>query len=233
MKNPLNIKPVLDWFGYTRRERRSTFILLVIIVFIIALRYIVPEKNMNLINAGPGYDDSLKIDEISEVWKISESAPSNVPKQDSTARRRPEKKYQHLPAGPKPSLNINTCDSMALMRLPGIGPVLSVRIIKYRNLLGGYARVDQLAEVYGLPAETFAIIKSRLYADSSAVKKIRINSGGFKELIRIPYIEKYEVTVILKFRELKGRIDNINVLMENKLIGPEKAVKMRPYLVFD
>ena len=44
----------------------------------------------------------------------------------------------------KPKLELNSCDSLSLVALPGIGPVLSVRIIKYRNLLGGFAAVEQL-----------------------------------------------------------------------------------------
>ena len=96
----------------------------------------------------------------------------------------------------KSSIDINGCDSAALVALPGIGPVLSARIIKYRKLLGGFASVEQLKEVYGLPEETYEMIKGRLYADSSGIRKININSSGYKELSRIPYIEKYEVTAI-------------------------------------
>ncbi len=55
------------------------------------------------------------------------------------------------PVRKRPILNLNICDSASLEALPGIGPVLSSRIIKYRNLIGGYVSVDQLKEVYGLP----------------------------------------------------------------------------------
>ena len=44
----LNSEPIKNWFGFSRRERRSTFILLLIIVLIISLRYIVPEKNADI-----------------------------------------------------------------------------------------------------------------------------------------------------------------------------------------
>jgi hypothetical protein len=51
-------------------------------------------------------------------------------------------------------------------------------------------------------------------------------------LIHIPYFEKYEVSAILKYRELKGRIPGINDLTENKLITTEKAYKVGPYLKY-
>jgi competence protein ComEA len=133
----------------------------------------------------------------------------------------------------KPLIDLNSCDSSTLVTLPGIGPVLSVRIIKYRKLLGGYASVDQLKEVYGLPPETFEIIKGRVYADSLVLLKIKINAAGYKELSRLPYFEKYEVNAILKYRELKGRLENINDLVGNKLITQDKAGKVRPYLNFE
>ena len=117
--------------------------------------------------------------------------------------------------------------------MPGIGPVLSVRIIKYRNLLGGFAKVDQLREVYGLSSETFDLIKGRVYADSAEVVRININEAAYKDLSRLPYFENYEVTAILKYRELKGRIAGMNELTENKLISTEKAVKIRPYISFE
>ena len=124
-------------------------------------------------------------------------------------------------------LNLNSCDSASLEALPGIGPVLSARIIKYRNLLGGYVRAEQLKEVYGLTEETFDMISPRVFADSLAVRKIRINEADFKVLIRHPYFSKDEVSAILKYRELKGKISGIGDMTENKLISPETARKIR------
>jgi DNA uptake protein ComE-like DNA-binding protein len=51
----------------------------------------------------------------------------------------------------------------------------------------------------------------------------------FKQLIRLPYIDRYDVNAILKYREMKGRIGDLNELVENKLITKEKFVKVRPY----
>jgi DNA uptake protein ComE-like DNA-binding protein len=130
-------------------------------------------------------------------------------------------------------IDLNLCDSVSLVKLPGIGPVLSARIIKYRHLLGGFARVDQLMDVYGLPGETFDLIKGRLFADSTIVKRINVNSAGFNYKSRIPYLERSEVSAILKYRELNGKISGVSDLIENKLITAEKARKAGPYLEYD
>ncbi|TAL66327.1 MAG: hypothetical protein EPN88_08645, partial [Bacteroidetes bacterium] len=60
-----------------------------------------------------------------------------------------------------------------------------------------------------------------------------INSADYKKLSRLPYLEKYEVSAILKYRELKGNITNITDLIDNKLITKEKASKVGSYLRFD
>ena len=49
---------------------------------------------------------------------------------------------------------------------------------------------DQLKEVYGLTEETFELISPRVFADSLAVRKIKINEADFKVLVRHPYFQK-------------------------------------------
>jgi competence protein ComEA len=134
---------------------------------------------------------------------------------------------------PRVLIELNSSDTSLLETLPGIGRVLSLRIVRYRNLLGGYASVDQLREVYGLPPETFNMIRERVYADTTSVRRININTAGYKELSGLHYLERFEVTSILKYRELKGRIRNISDLTGNNLIPAEKARKIKPYLVFE
>jgi len=129
-------------------------------------------------------------------------------------------------------VDLNKCDSAALEALPGIGPVLSARIIRYRNLLGGYAVVNQLKEVYGLPEETYDLVSGSLKADPGDVRKININLADYRQLIRLPYFERYEVTAILKYRELKGKVVGIDELVENGVIDTGKVKKVKWYLEF-
>ena len=227
----LNKEPIKNWFGFNRRERRATFVLLFIIVIIIAARYLFPDSLIAIEDISGtippderrallGLDSSNKKKEIS--YDLSKGTKFKKPL--NTSKSLPQKTIK---------VDINAADSITLVRLPGIGPVLSARIIKFRHLLGGFARVEQLKEVYGLPAETYDMIKGRVYADSAQIIRININSATFKEILRLPYFEKYEVTAILKYRELKGRINGIDDLTENKLITMEKAIKLRSYLKFE
>jgi DNA uptake protein ComE-like DNA-binding protein len=211
-----SLKPLRDWFGFTRRERRSSFILMIIIAITIAIRFIVPKSKMRV--------EMINL-EISE-------------RSDDTIRQKPQSaakmSYTQKAKRQVPVLiiELNSCDSASLETLPGIGPVLSARIIKYRNLLGGFANIDQLREVYGLTEETFNLIRKRVKADPSMIRRISINSAEYRHLIRLPYFEKSEVVAILKYRELNGRIDKLSDIVENKIITEEKADKVKWYLEF-
>jgi competence protein ComEA len=281
-----NREPIRNWFGYSRKERRSAFILLLIIILIIGLRYTIPERyiaieDLSASNSGieshdrfikgeisntrqpflfdpntASYDTLIELglapkeanilikyrnkggkfrnpSDIKKVYGINEEQAAKLIPFIKAASVTSEKFKSNSFKQDKPLLDINRCDSASLVALPGIGPVLSVRIIKYRHLLGGFAFINQLKEVYGLPVETFDLIKGRLFADSAAIIRININSADYEELSRLPYFEKYELAAILKYRELKGSIKGIIDLTENKLITEEKAKKVRPYLRFE
>jgi len=180
------------------------------------IRFIIPERNM-----------SVELIPLDSVEILTPSLPDQKP--DSEVQ---ESRSVKMSQRQKTIVEINTCDSTSLEALPGIGPVLSVRIIKYRNLLGGYSSADQLKEVYGLSEETYDLIKDRVVVDTTYIKKININSADYKQLIRLPYFERYEVSAILKYRELKGRLSSIDDLVENKLITADKVDKVRSYLEF-
>ncbi|HUX95309.1 MAG TPA: helix-hairpin-helix domain-containing protein [Bacteroidales bacterium] len=207
-----------NWFGYSRRERRSSLILLLLIVFVISLRYFVPGKSI------PVEYIRLVQDEI-----IADSISGKIYPENTKPVTR-----KHVVRDNKVKIvDINRCDTSELIRLPGIGPVLSVRIIKYRNLLGGYYSKEQLREVYGLPPETYEKIKDMVKADTMLIKYIEINTADYRKLSRMPYLERGDVNAILKYRELKGKIHSVSELVENKVISKEKALKVRPYLHYD
>lgn len=212
----INFEPIRNWFGYSRRERRSSFILLTLIVLLQGIGFVTPDKKLTT-EVIP-VDQSIVFFDPKPV--IRSEGPANNIQEVVPVRRQ------------RPLTELNTCDSASLEALPGIGPVLSARIIKYRNLLGGFATVDQLGEVYGLNEETFRMISGKLRVDTTLIKRISINTADYKRLIKLPYFEKQEVSSILRYRDLNGRITGMNDLIKNNLINPESVVRIRPYLDF-
>lgn len=53
-------------------------------------------------------------------------------------------------------LNINTATKEQLMEIPGIGEAFAVRIIEYREEIGGYTALEQLLNVKGIGEKRFA-----------------------------------------------------------------------------
>jgi competence protein ComEA len=62
----------------------------------------------------------------------------------------------------EPKININNASKGELMRLPGIGDKLSVKIIAYRSVHGGFRTIDDLQSVKGIGVKT--VVKLKPYA---------------------------------------------------------------------
>ncbi len=56
-------------------------------------------------------------------------------------------------------ININTANANILQTLPGIGPVLSERILEYRNQNGLFGIIDDIKDVSGIAEKKFEGIK--------------------------------------------------------------------------
>jgi competence ComEA-like helix-hairpin-helix protein len=128
------------------------------------------------------------------------------------------------------TVDINRTDSAELLPLPGIGPVFAGRIIKYRNLLGGFVSVDQLLEVYGMPEETLDMIRDRLSIDTSVIRKIRLDSATFRELLRHPYLNYEQVKALVNYRDFSGGIGSSRKLMDNSILPDSILQRVLPYL---
>ncbi len=97
--------------------------------------------------------------------------------------------------------DINAADTVQLASVRGIGPALSRRIIKYRDLLGGFAGNHQLYEVYGLDSTVVEELLKRGYlTPGNGFQKLRINTATEKELDAHPYISPRLAKVIVAYR---------------------------------
>lgn len=59
-------------------------------------------------------------------------------------------------------ININTANANMLQNLPGIGPVLSERIIEYRNQNGLFGVIDDIIDVSGIAEKKYEGIKDQI-----------------------------------------------------------------------
>ena len=129
-------------------------------------------------------------------------------------------------------VEINSADMEALVAVNGIGEKSASEIIKYRELLGGYHSVEQLAELNCVTEENFAKFLSQICCDSCKIKKIDINFAGPKELERHPYVLARTLRRIIKQRQLKGGWSRIEEMTEQNILSEEEAKRLAPYLRF-
>ena len=127
-------------------------------------------------------------------------------------------------------LELNSVDSVQLLEIKGIGPVFASRIVRFRNLLGGYTEVSQLKEVYGIKPENFETFSSCFTVDPSTIKTFNINFSTVKELGRHPYIGFKTARKILKLRDQKGKFNSSEDL--SGLVSADTLLKLSPYLRF-
>lgn len=129
------------------------------------------------------------------------------------------------------SIELNSADTMQFNKLRGIGNKLSMNIVKYRTELGGFAKVEQLKEVWGISPETFEMIKGNCRVNVSAIKKINLNEATLAEINVHPYLKGEIAKALVNFRkEHNYKIDNLSQIKEIELINDEIFRKIVPYL---
>lgn len=216
---------IKEYFTFSSGEKVGILVLislmLVVIIAIWALSHIKPDSPVM---------DTSKFDK--EIMMFEKSQDSlRVKSADQHNAKFSERKV--APVGTKSftMVELNKADSASLEALPGIGPVFSKRILKYRSILGGYHNLNQLYEVYGMQPETVEKIKGLVKIDTTLIRKIDINEALFKEINAHPYISFEQTKAICKFRS-RNKILSIIQLMDQQIFSAEDAAKLRPYLLF-
>lgn len=72
---------------------------------------------------------------------------------------------------PIPVVEINTAGMAEWEALPGIGPVLAARILKYRDKLGGFTRKEQVKQTYGISDSLYRALQPYLQIGAAAAKR--------------------------------------------------------------
>lgn len=129
-------------------------------------------------------------------------------------------------------VELNTADSARLRAVVGIGEKSVVRILAYRARLGGFHRVEQLAEVEGVMETNYEKILQQIWCDSNEIQKIDINFATPTRLREHPYIAPRTLRRLLKHRTLKGGWNSTEEMIEQDILTCEEAERLRPYLVF-
>jgi DNA uptake protein ComE-like DNA-binding protein len=129
--------------------------------------------------------------------------------------------------------DINDASSEDLIKLYGIGPALSDRILKQKEQLGGFVSMKQMESIWGLSPEVIENLNKYFVVESiPSVKKININSLSTKELAKFPYFNYTIAKEVVTFRSMNGEIKSIEDLAKIKGFPVEKIEFIALYLEF-
>ncbi len=137
-------------FGFTRQEK--SVIIFLIITFTIGTGIITIRKL--------SYRDDA--DQFKSRYSELDKEFSEISKNDSLLTIQKEKRENQTI---NLKININTADEGELMKLPGIGIVLSKRIINYRNSVGKFKIVNEIIKINGIGEKKFEKILPHIYIE--------------------------------------------------------------------
>jgi len=167
--------------------------------------------------------DSLLL-KLTPLFKFPDWITSPKPKKPKYINSFSEKSFTE-----KSDLNEATIAS--LQKVSGIGPVISKRIIAYREKLGGFSDDIQLFNVYGLDSN----VTERLLAQFTVKKpkeiiKMNVNLASASDIATIPGISFEMAKTIWEFRILREYIDDLSELEKIEGLSARKIQLIRLYL---
>lgn len=226
-----------DFFYYSKSERRAVYVLSLLIVGLLILIVILPNKHVLSLFGNP-IDDSLSIRNVM-VERHSDSRDDSF---------KDKVKIQngsiHLNA-----FDPNTADSIALRQL-GLSSFVVNNVLKYRQKGGYFPTPESFSRIYGLTEESYLTLKPYIYISTNfkkkeinkeiaAVVKDPIRKGaikGFKypigtlvdvstadttELKKIPGIGSAIAQAIVSYRRRLGGFYELGQLKEVEYVTPE------------
>ena len=130
-------------------------------------------------------------------------------------------------------IDINQATREDLIKIYGIGEVISLRILKEKESFGGFVSMEQMKDIWGLSPEVITNLNTHFsILVLPKLKKIDINNASIKELSQFPYF-KYPISKkIVTYRSMNGDFKNAEDLTKIIGLSSEKANIIALYLNF-
>lgn len=128
---------------------------------------------------------------------------------------------------PGATIDLNSADTTLLKRVPGIGSSFARRIVKYRDLLGGYYVVEQLQEVYGMDRERYDAIHP-YFTIGTAVRPLTLTIDSISYH---PYLSWRHKRTLRRLLEEEQPLDWSH-LMSTGDFTRDDSLRLAPYMPF-
>jgi len=246
-----------DFFYFSRRERQGIIVLIALIAGVFLGKFLFTPKASQSSKAETELSKNAEKQEVipdeskeqtnqssyatgGQKTYYASSKPNQTPEKRTyyppPAESRVLPKQNQYPATEKFTsgtvIELNASDTAQLIKIPGIGASYAKKITGYRNSLGGYYRLEQLQEVYGMYEELYEKIIPYLRTDAGKITPIPVNTTSLDKLKSHPYINFYQAKAIVEMRKKKGKLDNIHELDLLEEFTPEDLERLKYYLSF-
>ena len=125
-------------------------------------------------------------------------------------------------------IELNVADAQAFQKLAGVGPVLSQRIVRFRDALGGFSSVEDLYDVYGLDSGVVNRTKPVLSVDAELVRPLCLDTVSFRTLLKHP---RFDLETTKKLVRARGRgVHAFDAVLTSSRLDSLTLCKVRPYL---
>ena len=183
-------------------------------------------------------------EEFQKVTKVSDSLLNVISPlfkfPDWVNNRRVKKEYENFPSKAFAKkekiipIDINQATKEDLIKIYGIGEAISLRILKQKDVLGGFVSMEQMSDVWGLSPEVIIELNNHFKISVlPKLKKIDINNASLKELSQFYYFKYAIAKEIVTYRSMNGDFKNIEDLTKIKGFPVDKAKTIALYLDFN
>ncbi len=137
------------------------------------------------------------------------------------------------PKMPASKVDINKADAAGWKTLPGIGDFYAQKIVGFREKLGGFFKIEQVAETRNLPDSTYQKIRPFLVLESPVYRKINLNTASADNFKAHPYFDRRVSEAIIAYRQSHGAFKKLDDLRAVKAIRGDWFELIMPYLTVD
>jgi competence protein ComEA len=118
----------------------------------------------------------------------------------------------YKPAYAQAAIDINTASVQEFEALKGIGPVLAARIVGFREKQGGFVKVQDILQVYGVKDSLLQALAPYLRLDVGRVPKSNLNQASVLQLVQKAGLEVVVAQAIVRWRQQNGAFANFEAL---------------------
>ncbi|MDR2627906.1 MAG: helix-hairpin-helix domain-containing protein [Dysgonamonadaceae bacterium] len=194
------------------------------------LRPYIKIASLENVNRSPYFPKSGQPDVVHRQAAETALAATSPASDETNERPATEQRSTKYPLGTQ--VDIATADTTELKKIPRIGSAFANRIVKYRQLLGGYYCVEQIREVYGMSPELYQAILPWLKIGEEQIEELPVNTASVERLKAHPYIRFYRAKAIVDLRRKKGKLQSPDDLFLLEEFTEADLLRLTHYLSF-